>query len=144
MKSNLKQAKLLFTVAIIAFAACWTSNYFIHAKPMAMDAHDFLHKELNISDDQDRQLKDVEQRFADRKIVLEGTIREANAELGKAIVEDKHYSDRVKAAVNRIHAAQGELQKATLEHFFDMQQALTQEQAAKLNHMAADALIHHP
>jgi Spy/CpxP family protein refolding chaperone len=103
-----------------------------------------LHEQLEITSDQDTKLKNVEQRFSQRKTVLETTIRESNAELGKAITEDKRYSDRVRAAVDKIHKAQGSLQKATLEHFFEMQKALTPVQTLKLNQMAADALIHHP
>ena len=35
-------------------------------------------------------------------------------------LEDKTFSKRVAAAVERIHHAQGELQKATIEHIFNI------------------------
>ncbi len=67
-------------------------------------------------------------------------IREANRELAEAIVSDRSDSERVKAAVDKIHRAQGQLQNAVLEHVFDMRPVLTPEQYDRLVRMTADAL----
>jgi Spy/CpxP family protein refolding chaperone len=133
--------KILLAIAWVAFMVCFFSNHVWHSMN-AQDAHHNLHEQLKITSQQDKKLEPIEQRFLTRKTELEATIKEANAKLGKAIMEDKAYSPRVKAAVEDIHHAQGELQKATLEHLFDMQSVLTPEQSEKLNRMAADALIH--
>lgn len=142
MKRYRRELTLLAVAAATAFAVCWANNHYFRAAPQ--DEHRLLHEQLGITPEQDRRIGAIEQRFAGRKMQLEGTIREANAELGQAILADKQYSARVQAAVDTIHHAQGELQKATLEHLFEMQTALTPEQSEKLNRMAADALIHHP
>lgn len=133
--------KILVLIALVAFTVCFFSNHIWHSMN-AQDAHQTLHDQLKITAEQDKRLEPIEQRFQTRKVELMATIKNANAELGKAIMADKSYSKRVKAAVEEIHRAQGELQKATLEHLFDMQSVLTPEQSDKLNRMAADALIH--
>ena len=76
--------------------------------------------------------------------MLREKIHVGNLELAAAMLEDKTFSDRVAASVERIHHAQGELQKATIEHIFDMQTILTPQQAEKLNKLAADALVQNP
>ncbi|MEO8353541.1 MAG: hypothetical protein ABI680_17570, partial [Chthoniobacteraceae bacterium] len=55
-------------------------------------------------------------------------------------LEDRSDSERVKAAVARIHQAQGELQNATLQHIFEMQPVLTPQQYEKLLQSTAEAL----
>ncbi|MBY0406715.1 MAG: periplasmic heavy metal sensor [Rickettsiales bacterium] len=108
------------------------------------DAHQNLHEHLGITAEQEKRLEPIEQRFQARKTELTQAINDANSELGTAIIADKSYSERVKKAVEEIHHAQGELQKQTLEHLFEMQTVLTPEQSEKLDQLAADALIHRP
>lgn len=141
MKRYIKEFKFLILVALVAFAVCWTNNHYLYAPKKAPDAHQLLHEHLNITDKQDQALAGIEERFKLRKEALENTIHQANIELGGAIAEDKQYSERVNQAVEKALHAQGELQKATLEHLFEMQTVLTPEQASELNKMAADALI---
>lgn len=142
MKRYIKELKLLLLVALVAFAVCWMNNRFLYTPQKTADAHQMLHDRLRITDQQHHNMADIEQRYKLRKESLENIIREANIELGKAIAEDRRYSERVQQAVDKTHHAQGELQKATLEHLFEMQTVLTKEQAEELNQMAADALIH--
>ena len=60
--------------------------------------------------------------------------------MGKAILEDRSDSARVKAAVAQIHQAQGGLQNATLQHIFEMKSVLTTQQYEKLLQSTAEAL----
>lgn len=108
------------------------------------EAHAWLHRTLHVNSAQDQKLLGIEHRFAARKAAMEGRIRQANADLASAILDDRSYSERVKKAVEDIHRTQGELQQATLEHLFEMQTVLTPEQAEKLNRLAADALSSNP
>jgi Spy/CpxP family protein refolding chaperone len=146
MKPFYRDLRLAIIVALIAFAACWGNNAWLfpsHPAPQR-DSHVWLHDKLGITSEQDNKLHPIEERFTNRKKEIEARIREANRALGTAIMEDKRYSDRVKAGVDAIHHAQGELQKATMEHLFEMQTALTPEQKDTLNKLAADALQHNP
>ena len=61
-------------------------------------------------------------------------------ELAQAILQDKDNSPRVTVAIEKIQQAQGALQKATLQHVFEMKEALTPEQYQKLLNLTANAL----
>ena len=142
MKSAARGLILLALVAAIAGAACWlTARYLnraIHAEKG--DAHAWIHTQLGITAAQDKALEPIEQRYAEQRKHYGEMLRIANAELGKAILEERSDSERVKAAVARIHQAQGELQNATLQHIFEMKSVLTPPQYEKLLQSTADAL----
>ena len=142
MKNAARGLILLALVAAIAGAACWfTARYLngaIHAEKG--DAHAWIHTQLGITAEQDRALGPIEQRYAEARKHYGELLRIANAELGKAILEDRSDSERVKAAVAQIHHAQGELQNATLQHIFEMKAVLTPPQYEKLLQSTADAL----
>ena len=137
---------LLAAVAAVAVVSCWLSGrYFRHGSTArSVASHEWIHRELNISTDQDRALAPVEERYAARRQEMTAAIRQANLELAQAISRDREYSPRVTAAIEKIHHAQGELQKATLEHVFEMRSALTAEQYEKLLRSTAAALQAQP
>ena len=141
------QKEILYFIAIVlvgfgAFYAC--GNFFKVPHHNQIDAHVWLHEQIGITDEQHQKLSEVEKNFAEKQKVLREKIHVGNLELAAAMLEDKAFSKRVAAAVERIHHAQGELQKLTIEHIFDMQTVLTPQQAEKLNKLAADALIQNP
>ena len=142
MKSAARGLILLALVAAIAGAACWlTARYLnraIHAEKG--DAHAWIHTQLGITAAQDKALEPIEQRYAEQRKHYGEMLRIANTELGKAILEERSESERVKAAVAQIHHAQGELQNATLQHIFEMKSVLTPPQYEKLLQSTADAL----
>ena len=105
-----------------------------------MNYHYWIHSQLSLSAKQESELEPIEAKFARRKDELVASIREANRELAGALLADKGDSERVKTAVQKIHRAQGELQQAVLEHVFDMQLVLTQEQYDRLIQLTAHAL----
>jgi Spy/CpxP family protein refolding chaperone len=148
MKHCGSTVRLLVLVAVVASATCMLSNQFWHRmngqSQHALEGDQALHHQLHLTSAQEKQLEPMEQHFMTRKTELEAKIKQANAELGQALLADKKYSDKVKVALDRIHATQGELQKATLEHLFEMQTVLTPEQTENLNRLAAAALINNP
>ena len=142
MKGAARVLILLALVAAVACAACWfTARYLnrtVHTEKG--DAHAWVHAQLGITPEQEKALDPIEQRYSEQKKHYGEMLRIANAELGKAILEDRSDSERVKVAVARIHQAQGELQNATLQHIFEMKSALTPQQYEKLLQSTADAL----
>jgi Spy/CpxP family protein refolding chaperone len=145
MKPKYRELRLILLVALTAFAICTISNRFMlsHEKH-PQDPDQWLEDQLKLTAAQQTKLAEVESRYDQRKSDLAVKIRAANADLAKAIMEDKRYSERVKKAEAAIHAAQGELKRATLEHFFEMQPHLTPEQRETLNALAVNALYHNP
>ncbi|MFT5469052.1 MAG: Spy/CpxP family protein refolding chaperone [Verrucomicrobiales bacterium] len=106
------------------------------------DAHDWLHEQLNLTAEQEVELEEIEARFASTESAREAALASANAELAKVLKEDRSYTPRVEAAVEKIHHAMAELQKATIEHLIEMEEVLTPEQYDRLLELAGDALSH--
>lgn len=145
MKSKYRELRLILLVALTAFAVCGLSNrFFFSPSVIPGDADKWLEVQLKLDNTQRARLAEIEARYNLRKAELGAKIRTANAALAKAIMEDKTYSPRVKAAEIAIHNSQGELKRATLEHFFELQPHLTPEQRETLIRLAANALYQNP
>ncbi len=104
------------------------------------ELHDVLHHRLALDANQESRLKELEQRFAVERRALELELRADNARLAEAIEAEHGNGPRVAAAVDRSHAAMGELQKATLVHIFAMRQLLRPEQTAQFDQAVVKAL----
>ena len=141
MKKPLQLIAMLVIVALVATGACYLSaKIFRPPGSIAVNGHEWIHKQLDLTPDEQKALEPIEQKFQQRKRELIGVIRVANRELGEAIKQDQAASPRVSAAVAKIHHAQGELQEATLEHVFEMRGVLTPEQYQKLLNLTAAEL----
>ena len=140
MKPAARALTLLAFVAVVACVACWFTAKCLHHHAGQTDTHQWIHTKIGITPEQDKALEPIERRYAEQKKHHDELLRIANDELGKAILEDRSDSARVKAAVARIHQAQGELQNATLQHIFEMQPVLTPQQYDKLLKLTAEAL----
>lgn len=135
---------LLLAVAMVAALACWlTGHYLGHQLPGDQRAaHQWIHTQLSLSAPQETGLGPIEKRFTEEKRHFGEMLRIANLELATAIREDRADSPRVTAAVAKIHAAQGEMQKAILRHIFAMKPVLKPAQYDKLIQLTSDALYH--
>jgi len=100
-----------------------------------------VHHELDLSADQERQIDEIEVRFAASKASLEADMRAATREIAAAVSDDKAYTDRVRRAVDRFHMAMGELQHATILHVFEMRAALTPAQQSKFDEIVRRELL---
>jgi Spy/CpxP family protein refolding chaperone len=141
MKKPLQLGAILIIVALVAAAACYVSaRLFGGFSISAADRHEWVHKQLNLTQDEQKALEPIETKFAERKRDLMNEIRDATKELAEAIQQDRAASPRVSAAVEKIHHAQGKLQEATLEHVFEMREVLTPGQYQKLLNLTADEL----
>lgn len=141
MKRPLQLLAMLVVVALVAVGACLiTFTFFFPLRSNNVPSHEWVHKQLNLTVEQEKALEPIEAEFQRRKQELLSRIQSANNELAQVIEEDQGYSSRVSAAIEKIHRAQGELQEATLQHVFEMRQTLTPEQYQKLLNLTAQAL----
>lgn len=106
------------------------------------DFHQWVHKHLSLTAEQYDQLQPAEQRFAERQAALHGEIAEAGRALAAAIESGERDSAEIDLALERLHTAQADLQRATLDHFFEMKEQLDPEQAEKLLRWTHDRLLH--
>ena len=141
MKRSLQLLAMLLVVALVAVGACFvTFKFLAPLRPNSASTHEWIHKQLNLTAEQEKALEPIEAQFQRRKRELLGQILGANKELAQVIKEDQAYSPRVSAAIEKIDRAQGELQEATLHHVFEMRGMLTPEQYQKLLDLTAEAL----
>jgi nickel and cobalt resistance protein CnrR len=141
MNKPLQLVAMLIIVALVAAAACYiTIKLFGPKRQSVLNGHEWIHKQLDLTQSEQKALEPIEAKFVERKSKLISEIRSANKELAEAIKQDRADSPRVSAAVEKIHHAQGELQEATLEHVFEMREVLTPEQYQKLINLTADEL----
>ena len=139
-----KTFPLIFLLVVVILAA--VTSYFIqyYEKKIqtknAAEAHYWIHDQLQLTPEQEQKLEPTEKKFAEQKKHYSELIRLANMELGQSLLKDKNNSPNVSDAIEKIHKAQGELQKITLQHVFEMKEVLTPEQYEKLLNLTANAL----
>lgn len=137
---------ILFFVAVVAVAGLagfGTVQLSSHGPREHTAAHDWLHRELKLTSEQERALEPVEARFGAKERELAAALLDANRSLARVMGEDKAYSPRVAAAVEAVHQRMGELQKASIEHVFEMRAVLSPEQGDKLLTLAQKILESH-
>lgn len=144
MKKRYINAFLLISaILVIAFVSLNIGQNFSkkhHDHSQHGNAHTYLHQKLNITDEQEKKLTQLEEKYQKRKAYLEKAMSLANMELADAISGDKSYSKDVQNSVDKIHKSMGEIQKATLEHLFEMQNILDDKQNEKLIDMITNSL----
>jgi len=136
-------AALLFLalVAVVAGAAAFLSNTLCcRTMPSHQDAHDWIHAQLGLMPQQEVGLDAIEKRYHEKRRHFEQEMALANQELAEAIRSEGKDSERVHAAIGKIHSNMGELQMLTIGHVFEMREVLTPEQYQKLLDFTADAL----
>lgn len=135
----LKFVGLLVAVVVLAGISCWTAAHFLRAHPEGRP-HDWVHQELKLTAEQEALLVPMEARHAEAIRQGKEAMRRASDELAGAILADREDSPRVRASVEHIHVAMGDLQKATLGHIFEMKAVLTPEQYQKLLELTVQGL----
>lgn len=104
--------------------------------------HDWLHRQLEITPEQDRNLAPIERAYADRRIELMRRVESAGHGLAEALGKAPVDQSAIDQALTEIQAAQGDLQKATIGHFLEMKDHLTPEQASKLLQWTRESIAH--
>lgn len=126
---------------VAASAACLSIMLYSNwHKPEPQNAHDWIHTQLALSAEQDVALEPIEKRYRSERNNLEQQLTLANRELAEAILADGRDSERVHAAIEKIHLHMGALQMLTIGHVFEMRDVLTPEQYKKLLNLTANAL----
>lgn len=142
MTGNIGRYVLVALVAAtVALGASWVSrSLLVSHGHSGGELHEFMHQKLNLAPQQEAQIKVLEIRFVSRRTELEAKLKEANAELARAMAKEHQYGPHVAAAVDHAHMAMGDLQKATLEHVFAMRALLRPDQAASFDQAVDRAL----
>lgn len=132
------------TVLVTALAAAvggWIGiQYGLMETRPAAGLDEVLHHDLSLTADQERQIADLESRFAAQRKSLEDEMKAANRELSDAILAEHAYGQRATRAIERFHSAMGTLQEETIKHILAMRAVLTPEQANRFDRTVSKAL----
>jgi len=141
MKKILTAIVFLSLVFVIAAAGAWFSSSMCRKMCRAnQDSHDGIHAQLRLTPEQMTALDAIEKGYHKKRQIFEQELSLANKELAQAIRSGGQDSDRVNAAIGKIHASMGKLQMVTIAHVFEMKDVLSPEQYKKLLNFTADAL----
>lgn len=143
---NLKSTHIVIAVLLAALAGCLGAlgaDKFIHARE-APTLHEFVHEELDLTDEQDRRLEQLEASYLVRHKELELGLRAANAQLAGAMEREHEFGPEVGKAIDGVHRRMGDLQKATIEHVFAMRAILDPQQQQLFDRHVETALTRDP
>lgn len=138
----MKTGRLILAVLLAGLAGCLgaiaADRWLNHEDNGTL--HQFVHEELVLTEDQNARLETLEARFAVERAALEASLRAANARLAQAMGDEHDYGPEVSAAIDDVHERMGELQKATVQHVFDMREILEPEQQRLFDRKVSEAL----
>ncbi len=106
------------------------------------DFHAWMHAHLDLTPEQHHTLEPIEAGFEAQRLKLQAEVRAAGLALASIIRDSKQNDPVLEPALQRLNKAQGDLQRATLEHFFAMKRHLRPAQADKLLEWTHDSLTH--
>lgn len=145
MKLSPFYAVLLLALAFAAGSlGAFATDRWLAGRPESPGLHDFVHRELRLSAAQEAALDALERSFSVEHRKLDLALRSANADLARAIAEERDFGPGVGAAIEEVHRRMGELQKATVRHVFEMRALLEPGQREAFDREVARALTSDP
>lgn len=133
---------LIIATAFLAALAGVAAGRLLFPAPEASETelHALLHRQLDLTADQQSKLEKIEAHFATRRHAIETGMRSDNSRLAEAIASERGYGPRVSGAIDHSHMLMGDLQKVTIEHIFAMRAVLRLDQKTKFDRAVTKAL----
>ena len=151
MSAALRQLAVTVVLSGLAgFFGAWAGSALFRPGSSAMPplraavdelAHDGI---VGITTQQQQQIRDVEQRYAQRRRQLRARIGEANDELADALAEGKGFSPDVDQSITQLQAQVGELQKQAVQYVLEIRAVLTPVQQTVFDQKVVAALMSAP
>lgn len=141
----LKAWKVLALAALVGFGA-GLGGVFVGGALTRPETHrDTLdaavHRDLDLTPEQDRRLEAIEASYATRKAALDAELRAAARDIAAAVAEDHAQSDRLTRAIDRFHNAMGQTQREAIAHVFEMRAVLDSDQQAQFDVIVREELL---
>jgi nickel and cobalt resistance protein CnrR len=109
-------------------------------RPSSPDLHHLLHEAVPLNPDEQARLKASETQYEIRRQAIEARMKVANGQLAAAIKANPGWSPQAEAATKEVEAAAAALQRATLEHVFEMRSGLDGRHRAAYDQVLVEAL----
>lgn len=104
--------------------------------------HAWMHQNLGLSPEQEARMAPQEKAYEAERRRLRAAIKEAGRALALRVREADRFDQELRAPLERLSAAQRQLQEATLAHFFEMKAHLDDRQRELLRQWTHDSLLH--
>jgi Spy/CpxP family protein refolding chaperone len=131
---------MLAATIVAAGLAGWFGVQYGLRQNQASDLDAILHRQLSLTQGQDRQIETLEAKFAVRQNAYEAEMRAANSDLAAAMTRDHVYGPPAQQAIERFHKAMMGLQEETVRHVLAMRAVLTPDQAKTFDAIIAKNL----
>lgn len=141
--STLPRIALLMLAVTVMAGACggWLGvHYGLRQARVGEGLDELLHRQLHLSDEQQRQLAGIEASYAHDRIAPEQQMRLANRELVAAMISEHRYGTAAQRAIEHFHRAMQTLQEETVQHILAMRSVLTPAQTQQFDRTLAEAL----
>ena len=123
---------ILITLALVAISAlggAWVGAKIWQPQAITHSSfHDSLFAELDLSAKQDDLMEALETLHASENETLRAGLTNANRNLANILEIDGSYSSETETAIENVHSAMLELQKATIRHLYEMRDILEPHQ----------------
>jgi len=128
---------LLITV-VVALAAGWAGGWLgvrtlvaeDEMLPLRQTVSAIVRNDLRLSDQQIRDIQNIEDRYYDRRTQLRTHVAQANRELADALMNDMAFGREAQQASLHVERGLGDLQRATIVYVLEVRDVLTPEQQA--------------
>ena len=121
---------MLLVTALAGGLAGWAGvEYGLHRSAAQDDLDTVLHRDLDLTTDQESQIAKLESTFAKDRAAYQTEMRAANKDLARALTQVNPNEPEIEHAIHRFHTAMAALQMRTVKHVLAMRSVLTPEQA---------------
>jgi len=103
-------------------------------------SHQWLHQKLELTPSEEQAITVFESNYRAERDAL---MRKFNLQIGvlrERLVEQDDYSTEIDVEIHRIHKIHGELQKLSIQHYYDMLNVLPTDKQEILRGLATQAL----
>jgi hypothetical protein len=114
--------------------ACHSVGAISHGNPTS------LVNALDLNSDEQSRLAEYDKAYKAERAVLLAEFNQRIAHISELLCEQDSYSDEVSKAVNELHHVHGQLQKLSIEHYYDILQVLPPDKREKLRDIAVTSL----
>lgn len=111
----------------------WSQHDSVHG-------HQWLHKALNLTDEEATAIDAFEPKYREQKAVLEAEFQEKIEALREQLITSDQFSPEVEHAIHELHLVHGQLQELSIRHYYQMMSVLPPEKQARLKELASQAL----
>lgn len=107
----------------------------------ASDFHIWLHSQLDLTAEQERELEPIEASYDGKRAAIAGSLEAASRELAEAVADEDSPRAAIDRALADVQRLQGELQSLTLDHFYEMKTTLDAEQTREVRKWIHDSIV---